>query len=175
MLRSKTLSALAPLAGLAACVSAPPQPEPQQVVRPAPAPPPLAAPAPAANWTERALTPGTWAWRTDPRGAIALYGPVGTDAALVVRCDRTAQRIYVSRPAAGGSQMVLRATTSAKAYGARPTGSTPGYVAAELNTRDPQLDALAFSRGRFMIQLDGAADVIVPAWPELARVIEECR
>jgi hypothetical protein len=174
MLPLKALSALAPLAVLGACVSAPPQPEPQQVVRPAP-PPPLPAAAPVANWTERALTPGTWMWRTDPRGAVALYGPVGTDAALVVRCDRAAQRFYVSRPATAGSQMTLRATTGAKAYVARPTGATPGYVAAELTTRDPQLDALAFSRGRFMIQLDGAADVIVPAWPELARVIEECR
>jgi hypothetical protein len=175
MVRLQTLSIFVPVMALAACVSAPPPPEPQQAVRPAPAPLPLAAPAAAGNWTERALTPGTWAWRTDPRGAVALYGAVGADAALAVRCDRTAQRMFVSRPAAAGSQMVLRATTGAKAYGARPTGGTPGYMAAELDVRDPQLDALAFSRGRFMIQLDGAPDVIVPAWPELTRVIEECR
>jgi hypothetical protein len=173
MLRSKALTILVPVSALTACVSAPPEPAPPQVVRPAPAP--LPAPAPVANWVDRALAPGTWAWRTDTRGAIALYGPVGTEAALVVRCDRAAQRIYVSRPASGGTQMVLRATTGAQAYPARPTGGTPSYIAAELGVRDPQLDAIAFSRGRFMVQLDGAADVIVPAWPELARVIEECR
>lgn len=93
----------------------------------------------------------------------------------MVRCDRAAQRVYISRAAATGSQLTLRATTGAQAYPARPTGATPNYLAAELGTRDPQLDALAFSRGRFMVQLDGAPDVIVPSWPELTRVIEECR
>lgn len=175
MLRMRTIFVLTPVAALAACVSAPPAPQapPPQIVRPAPAPQP--APAPAANWVDRPLTPGTWAWRTDARGAVALYGAVGQEAALVVRCDRAAQRIYVSRAAATAGQMVLRATTGAQAYAARPTGGTPPYVAAELGVRDPQLDALAFSRGRFMVQLAGAADVIVPSWPELTRVIEECR
>jgi hypothetical protein len=181
MLPLRNLLVLFPAVGaLAACVGpppAPPPPPPQKIARPASAsaPAPLAAPAPAANWVDRALTPGTWAWRTDARGAVALYGPVGTEAAVVVRCDKAAQRVYVSRPAAGGSQMVLRATTGAQAYPARPTGGTPPYVAAELAANDRQLDAIAFSRGRFMVQLDGAADAIVPSWPELARVIEECR
>lgn len=165
---------IAPLA-LTACVSAPPAPPPQQVVRPAPAPAPLPLPAPAANWVDRALTPGVWGWRADARGAVALYGTPGADAVLVVRCDRAAQRVFVSRPAVSGSQMVLRATTGMQAYPARPAGGTPPYVAAELAARDPQLDALAFSRGRFMVSLDGAADVIAPSWPELTRVIEECR
>jgi len=165
---------IAPLA-LAACVSAPPAPSPPptQIVRPAPAP--LPQPAPAANWADRALTPGVWGWRTDARGAVAMFGLPGADAALVVRCDRAAQRVFVSRPASSGSQMVLRATTGLQAYPARPTGGTPPYVAAELAARDPQLDAIAFSRGRFMVSLDGAADVIAPSWPELTRVIEECR
>jgi hypothetical protein len=175
MLQKRKITVLLPVAALAACVSAPPAPQspPPQIVRPAP--PPLPAPAPAANWVDRALTPGMWVWRADARGAVALYGPAGLEATLVVRCDRAVQRVFISRAGSTGSQMVLRATTGMQAYAARPTGGTPSYVAAELGVRDPQLDALAFSRGRFMVQLDGAADVIVPAWPELTRVIEECR
>ncbi len=175
MLQMRTITVLTSVAALAACVSAPPAPPPAppQIVRPAP--PPVTAPAPVANWVDRALTPGTWVWRTDARGAVALYGAVGAEAALVVRCDRAAQRVYVSRPGLAAAQMVLRATTGAQAYVARPTGGTPPYVAAELGARDPQLDALAFSRGRFMVQLAGVADVIVPSWPELTRVVEECR
>jgi hypothetical protein len=34
---------------------------------------------------------------------------------------------------------------------------------------------MAFSRGRFLVTVEGGASLVVPAWPELARVIEDCR
>ena len=71
--------------------------------------------------------------------------------------------------------MTLRSTNGAKAYDALPTSGPPSYVAAELTARDPQLDALAFSRGRILIGLDGAGDLILPIWPEFTRVVEDCR
>ena len=71
--------------------------------------------------------------------------------------------------------MTLRSTNGAKSYDARPTGSQPPYVAAEVAASDPQLDAMAFSRGRILIALDGASDVILPIWPEFTRVVEDCR
>jgi hypothetical protein len=71
--------------------------------------------------------------------------------------------------------MTLRATNGARAYAATPIVGAIPAVAAELSPTDPQLDALAFSRGRFLVGLSGSADVIVPSWPEVARVIEDCR
>jgi hypothetical protein len=41
-------------------------------------------------------------------------------------------------------------------------------------TRDPLLDQMAYSRGRFMLAA-GGQELIVPAWPEVARVVEDCR
>ncbi len=181
MLHLRMVLFLIPMATLAGCVSpAPPPPSqpPRPAATPAPAPPPVAVPVSpptAAAWTERPLTPGTWVYRTDARGAVALYGVPDHEAMLIVRCDRAAQRIFISRPGTTGGQMTLRATTQAQAYPASPTGGSPSYIAAQLNVTDRQLDALAFSRGRFLVGVTGMADVIVPSWPEVARVIEECR
>ena len=71
--------------------------------------------------------------------------------------------------------MTLRATTGMKSFAVRNNGDTPPYVAAELPVNEPQLDAIAFSRGRFLVSVKGAADLVIPSWPEIARVIEDCR
>ena len=47
---------------------------------------------------------------------------------------------------------------------------------ATLAAADPLLDEMAFSRGRFLVQVGRAGRTwSCPTWPELARVIEECR
>ena len=104
-----------------------------------------------------------------------MYGQVGSDALFTFRCERQATRIFASRAGATAGRMTLRSTSGVKAYDALPTGGVPSYVAAEIAPRDPQLDAMAFSRGRILVGLDGAADLILPIWPEFARVVEDCR
>jgi hypothetical protein len=52
---------------------------------------------------------------------------------------------------------------------------TPEGLAATLAASDPLLDAIAFSRGRIAIEAPGTPLLIVPSWPEPARVIEDCR
>ena len=42
-------------------------------------------------------------------------------------------------------------------------------VTADLAANDPLLDAIAFSRGRFVVSMPGMAALVVPAWPEAAR------
>ncbi len=165
---------LAPVAAVA-CVQPPaptplPRPAPP-VTRPAPPPPP----APAANWSDRAPAPGVWTYTRDGRGSIARFGQAGTDALFTIRCEADGARIFVSRPGSVAARMTLRSTNGAKAYDARPTNGTPPYVAAEVAARDPQLDAMAFSRGRILIALDGAGDLVMPIWPEFTRVVEDCR
>ena len=62
-------------------------------------------------------------------------------------------------------------------YGARslPAARQQSALVARLAVSDPLLDQMAFSRGRFTVEAAGAPLLIVPAWPELARVIEDCR
>jgi hypothetical protein len=173
-MRLKRLVLLAPVA-VVACVEPPaqqPRPAPPPVARPVPTPPPA---APVANWSDRAPAAGVWTYTRDSRGSIARFGQAGSDAQFTIRCDASGARIFVSRPGSVPAKMTLRSTNGAKAYDALPTGGQPPYVAAQLAARDAQLDAMAFSRGRILIGLDGAPDLILPIWPEFTRVVEDCR
>jgi hypothetical protein len=58
---------------------------------------------------------------------------------------------------------------------AQLTGGTPAYVAAEIMSNDPILDAMAFSRGRILVEAEGQQPVILPSWAEIARIVEDCR
>ena len=57
---------------------------------------------------------------------------------------------------------------------ARPEGDGQG-VALALTAGDPFLDKMAFSRGRFVVAVSGTPRLAIPAWPEFARVVEDCR
>jgi hypothetical protein len=48
-------------------------------------------------------------------------------------------------------------------------------VSADLQAFDPFLDAVASSRGRIGFSSSGLAALVVPPWPEVGRVIEDCR
>jgi hypothetical protein len=56
-----------------------------------------------------------------------------------------------------------------------PARSPAGWLVVVLTARDPLLDAMAFSRGRFALEAAGLETLYLPAWPELSRVIEDCR
>jgi hypothetical protein len=161
---------------LAGCV---PPPKPAPVVRPAPpvvrpSPPPVVTPPLASNWNEWPFTPGDWAYRKDGVGSIALFGPTGGDALLTLRCDRTRGAMYLSVHGPGDAA-TIRTTTLTRSIPLRPTGGEAGYVASQLAPSDAMLDAMAFSRGRFVIDRVGAAPLVVPPYAEVGRVIEDCR
>ena len=48
-------------------------------------------------------------------------------------------------------------------------------VAADLAANDALLDAMAISRGRIVVSMPGMAALVMPAWPEAARAVEDCR
>jgi hypothetical protein len=62
-------------------------------------------------------------------------------------------------------------------YGARtlPANAQADGLAATLSASDPLLDQIAFSRGRFTVEVAGQPQLVLPAWPEVARVVEDCR
>jgi hypothetical protein len=51
----------------------------------------------------------------------------------------------------------------------------PPAIAVIFAPNDPLLDAMAFSRGRFAVETAGKPTLYVPSWPEVSRVIEDCR
>jgi hypothetical protein len=165
-MRFTRFAPLAPLALIAACVPraqppAPPPPAPAPAPAPAPTPAPTPAPAPArTDWEDAPQTPGDW---TYANGAAA-FGLPGQPR-LTMTCAGGAVRIAV--PGAAAGLLTVRTETATRAVQAT------GGIAA-LQARDPLLDAMAFSKGRFAIEGGGQA-LYVPAWPEISRVIEDCR
>ena len=148
-------SLLAAVSGCVAPRAAAPPPVPPP--RPAPAP----APAPVEDWRDIALTPGDWSYRNDAAGSEALFG----DRALIVRCDTVRRQVRIERPDAAAASLVVRTSFGSRHLAAGET----------LAPRDPLLDQIAFSRGRFTIEASVLPMLVVPAWPEPARVIEDCR
>lgn len=170
-----TVLALAMLSALtAACsntrVIPPPQPVPTPTPRPAPPPPPPPSRPATQGWQDAPITPGNWTWGLEGGQSVARFAG-GT---FVLRCDRATGTITLTRTGASTSVEPLTVTTTA---GVRTLSATPqsGGLAVSLPARDPLLDAIAFSRGRFAVETPGLEPLYVPSWPEVSRVSEDCR
>lgn len=160
----------------AGCVA----PSPRVATTPAPTVAARALPTPvAADWREWPVTPGTWTYARDPRGSVAMFGRVGADALAVLRCDRAGGRLFLSvagaSPSPSANSVTVRTSSVARTVSASAAGGSPAYLAATLTPADPLLDAMAFSRGRFALSMAGAPPLVLPAWAEVGRVIEDCR
>jgi hypothetical protein len=79
---------------------------------------------------------------------VTLAWPSAPAGALTVRTSY-GDTVRMALPAATGLQLVMSAS-------------------------DPLLDQIAYSRGRFMLAA-GEQELILPAWPEVSRVVEDCR
>lgn len=185
--------------GLAACVS-PPAQAPQTRVpqvqrsqaqtqtqprRPAPTPaappyrpasrPPVTAP-PSNDWRDVPATPGTWRLVESPAGASASFA----NGLLTIRCDRAANTVTLSRtdstpPAPGDQTVVAARITTSELVRSLSATSAFGTIRVAFPARDSTLDAIAFSRGRFLFEVQGRQPLYVPSWTEISRVVEDCR
>jgi hypothetical protein len=128
-----------------------------------------------ADWRTAALTAGSWTYRETTTGSEAVFTDARVIRRLVVKCSRVSRRVSLSvaspTPAAG---LAIATTETERSLPA--VFDAQGFqIVAELSAQDPLLDAIAFSRGRFAITAAGGAPLVVPAWPEIARSIEDCR
>lgn len=164
---------------LACCAQPAPEPTPPPPTptpTPTPTPPPVAQPA-YENWMDAPATPGDWYFRTLDGGSQATFGPAQSEAVFALTCDRAARTITMTR-AGGGSgpaAMRLRTETVDRTLAAQPAGTGRSMIAATLPATDPLLAAMAFSKGRFAVETQGLPTLYIPSWPEVTRVIEDCR
>ncbi len=171
----RVLAPLALLAVIGGCVAPRPSAPPPPPVVATPRPVPLPAPPPVADWRDMPYSPGTWTYRRDPRGSIALFGPVGADAAMTLRCDVGARQIFLSRAGSAVAPLTIRTSSAARSLAVQPVGGATPYVAVALAPNDPILEAMAFSRGRFVVSQPGMPTLVLPSWAEVGRVAEDCR
>lgn len=166
-------AALALIIALAACGRPAPVPSQQPVTStpaPRPAPPP---PARAANWIDNPATAGTWRHRMAGRDSIADF--VGQDGTRLFQLACTQDRsVKLARIGAAGDGrlMTVRTRTGDRNLTAERSDVA---VAATLTARDPLLGAMAYSRGRFAVEVSGMNTLYLPSWPEVTRVIDDCQ
>lgn len=157
----------------AACVprAAPPVSAPAPAPAPSPASPPeQPPPPPPVDWQEGELSQGDWDYRQDGAATFALFR---TDRLTFrLRCE-PGRSVTVALTGAQMPALVIRTSYGEQRLPA--TRSHSNEMVASLAPNDPLLDQMAFSRGRLLVQAEGGSGLIVPAWPEIARVAEDCR
>ena len=127
-------------------------------------------------------TPGNWSYQDLGFGTQALYSD-GTSTKFVIQCmvdDPASQvkRLGMMRPGNfdQGNQFIIRTETVSQTIGAAPTNFDRGNgLIAFVPARDPLLDAIALTKGRFAVETSGMSTLYLPAWAEVTRVIEDCR
>lgn len=153
---------------LAAC--APQRPAPAPAAPPPPAPASPAAPPPLA-WDDAPLSAGDWTFSDQGGVASAAFGTPEA-AFFQLRCEPNRQVSLIRPRALAGAALTIRTSYGERAL---PAAAQPAGLAATLAASDPLLDEIVFSRGRFAVESEGLPRLILPAWPEPARVIEDCR
>lgn len=176
---------IAPLAGLAlaACSQqaappspTPPPPPPPRIELPTPAP----APAPSdGDWRDAPVTAGAWrSVKVGTTPATALYQTREGDTLVEIRCaDR---RIDIRRAGTGTEPlpMTFRTVQADGSFGADTRTAQPVrplMYEASVPAADPMLDRVAFSRGRFALEVPGLPTLYLPSEPAMTRVFQECR
>lgn len=158
---------------LAGCVPPPPSipapgpsaaPPPPQ--RPAPAPP-----RPAADWRDAPITPGNWTYATSPGGSVASFG----GGLFTMRCNPQTRAVILVRAATQGATPASLSITTSNLSRTLNGSRTGAGIEASVSARDPLLDAMALSRGRFVISAAGEQTLYLPSWTEVTRVVEDCR
>ena len=172
----RILFPLAAIVLLAGCVppGAPPATEelPPPTLRPVPVrPTPV---APVADWRDLPRTPGDWQYRGLAGGSAATYGARGAAPVATLTCDRAAGQVTMlfanARPVAGS--VTIRTTSTQRTLNVQPMA---GGVGVALPASDRLLDAIGFSRGRFVVEGAPVGRLVLPAWAEVLRVTEDCR
>ena len=144
-------------------------------------PPPVARPTMVAapqplDWRDAPITPGRWAWASTS-GASYIDGR--GNALLRLTCLRVpgaAPQVALAvddTVAAPAMMTIITSTLTREATASRLSGGATAGI--RLPTHDLLLDAMAFTRGRMAVAIQGMATLTLPAAPEIGRVVEDCR
>ena len=136
---------------------------------------PLSAQPAAPDLSAATPLPGRWSWTPTAGGSEATFLDSAGRAQLWLTCLRGARVVTIARPASGAAPFLMVWTSSQSRNLLASYNPATARITAQLSATDPLLDALAFSRGRIGVGVSGVAPLVAPAWPEIARVVEDCR
>ena len=118
---------------------------------------------------------GSWSYTPAAPGGEASFRDTSARVQLTIRCTRATRRITIAKPVSGAVPNLTVWTSSATRSLPASFNPATGLASADVAATDPLLDAITFSRGRFAVSSAGVPSLVLPPWPEVARVIEDCR
>ena len=154
---------------------------------------PIAAPIIAEQDDESYLdapqTPGDWVYDQERGESLALYQSTAPRPVFTIRCSAGVVSLgrasSAGRSQTGGqtdqsqessSRLLSISTETVKAsLDIYPVAGPEAILVADLDANDPLLDAMAITKGRFAVEVEGEETLYLPAWVEVSRVIEDCR
>ena len=173
------------------CVPAPdstpaPTPAPVQTApAPTPTPTPVAAAKPKyANWMDAPRSSGDWGYSAIGGNPVAVFGERSANRTtpdpaprFTIQCLASSRQIRLSvLGSSTGDLLTIRTETADRALRLTSTPESNGAMAhVDLSARDPLLDAMALTKGRFAVETPDSPTLYLPAWAEVTRVIEDCR
>ena len=127
------------------------------------------------DWRTGPLAAGSWAYRGLADGSEAVFTDARVAPRVVVKCSRPTRVITLTVASAVPASAITVATSETQRTIPASFNAQSFQIIAQIAGNDAVLDAMAFSRGRFALSVVGGATLVVPAWPEVARSIEDCR
>jgi hypothetical protein len=118
---------------------------------------------------------GTWSYRAIDGGSESDFIDAAATVRLKIRCNLAVRTVSIARTGVAAAAPTLTVWTSSLSRSVPARFLATKELVADMAATDPLLDAMAFSRGRLATAAQGAPMVAVPAWPEIDRVIEDCR
>lgn len=118
---------------------------------------------------------GSWSYQPVAGGSVATFLDSGGHARMLVRCTRASRVVTLTRTAVPAAVQTMLVTTSFGVRSLPASFDTARSLSASLAATDPFLDDIAFSRGKIALSNAGSSALVVPAWADIVRVIEDCR
>ncbi len=131
------------------------------------------------NWNDRPQTPGNWFYEREGSETFAIFGQSIDAPVAIIRCDLTTRNVGIGRfgvaSESAEAMMRIRTETQQSLFNAIPKGNVAGLYGVELEAGNRLFDAMAITKGRFAVEVEGMEPLYLPGWAEVTRVIEDCR
>jgi hypothetical protein len=120
-------------------------------------------------------TYGQWTFVATAGGGEARFVDSSARPQLILTCNRAGRSVTIARRA-GSAAPYLQVWSSSESRNILSAyNPATQLLSAPVQAYDRLLDAMAQSRGRIAIGIFGQPMLVVPAWAEIGRVVEECR
>lgn len=122
-------------------------------------------------------TPGSWRYENTASGPLAVFIGSQGRGDFVLSCDPSGGPIRFWRAGTSPAPriMTIRSETATRSFRVVQAEDSNPYLTTSISGTDPLLDAMALSKGRFAVEVEGLPPLYLPSYAEVSRVIEDCR